>query len=60
MIPRTELTEQFVNYLMECYDLNDLIQIVYEHLAEGYDAMTEAELMGEVREFAPHLLGPSE
>lgn len=54
--PRHELTEQFVNHLMECYDLNDLIQIVYEHLTEGYDAMTEPELINEVRAFAPHLL----
>jgi hypothetical protein len=56
MIKREELTGQFVTHQINGLDLDDLIQIVYEHLIEGYENMTESELLGEIREFAPHLL----
>jgi hypothetical protein len=56
MIPRHELTEQFVEHMIDGLDVNDLARIVSAYMTADCDEMTEGDLFAQIREIAPHLL----
>ena len=60
MIPRNELTEQFVEHLVEGFDVKDLVRIVSDYLTENCNEMSESDLLAQIREVAPHLLDSDE
>ncbi|AOV60899.1 hypothetical protein T191209_067 [Synechococcus phage S-CAM22] len=57
IVMRDELQDAYINEIIDGMDLKDLIRIVYDNLEQNLEQYTVDELIEEVEEYYPHLLG---
>ena len=53
---RNELQDKLAGAVVECMDLDTLIEYACDRLSEHYSTLSDDELMTEVEEFAPFLI----
>ena len=53
---RSELQQQLVDEMIDGMDHKTMWQILDSYMMESYDKYTDEELMGEVKEYYPHIL----
>jgi hypothetical protein len=53
---RYTLEENYVTYLVDCMDMDTLIQFAYENIKENLYVISDSELIEHIEEYAPHLL----
>ena len=51
-----ELISDYATSVVDGMDLDTLVQFAYERIVTELQGMTEAEVLENVQEFAPHLL----
>ena len=51
-----ELISDYATSVVDGMDLDTLVQFAYERIVENLETMTEAEVLENIQEFAPHLL----
>ena len=56
IIDRDELQDAYINEIIDGMDIKDLMRIVYDNLEQNLDQYSVDELIGEVKEYYPHLL----
>jgi len=52
----TQLISDYATSVVDGMDLDTLVQFAYERIVENLETMTEAEVLENIQEFAPHLL----
>ena len=56
IIDRENLQNAYINEIIDGMDIKDLMRIVYDNLEQNLDQYSVDELIGEVKEYYPHLL----
>lgn len=59
-INRQELIEEYVDRILEGMSIKDLMRIVGDQLEENFSTYSDEELITEVEEYYPDLLGVDE
>ena len=54
---RSELLDTYIETIIDGMDHKDLWQYVYDSLEQNFETYSEEELITEVKEYYPHLLG---
>ena len=57
---RDQLVEDYIQQLLECMDYKTMESIVYDTLQDNLATYTDEQLITEVTEYNPELLGVSE
>jgi hypothetical protein len=57
---RQELIEEYIDRILEGMSTKDLMRIVGDQLEENFSTYTDEELISEVEEYYPELLGEDE
>jgi len=57
IIDRDELQANYINTILDGMDIKDMMRILYDQFDENLDKYTVDELIGEVKEYYPELLG---
>ena len=57
IIDRDELQDAYINEIIDSMDIKDLMRLVYDQLDSNLETYTVNELIEEVEEYYPHLLG---
>ena len=57
IVDRDELQDAYINEIIDGMDMKDLMRIVYDNLEQNLEQYTVDELIEEVEEYYPHLLG---
>jgi transcriptional regulator CtsR len=57
---RDQLVEDYIQQLLECMDYKTMESIVYDTLQDNLATYTDEQLITEVTEYNPELLGESE
>jgi hypothetical protein len=57
MTNRKELQDQLVQQMLDDMDLKTMTCLCYDYLMEGYDKYGDEELITEVTDYYPELLG---
>ena len=57
---RKQLVEDYIQQLLECMDYKTMESIVYDTLQDNLATYTDEQLITEVTEYNPELLGESE
>ena len=57
IIDRDELQDAYINEIIDSMDIKDLMRLVYDQLEHNLEQYTVNELIEEVEEYYPHLLG---
>ena len=57
IIDRDELQDAYINEIIDGMDIKDLMRLVYDQLEHNLEQYTVDELIEEVEEYYPHLLG---
>ena len=57
---RSELQDNMIQQILDDMDIKTMMAILYDNMSESYDKYSDKELMAEVEEYYPHLLGDSE
>ena len=57
IVMRDELQDAYINEIIDNMDIKDLCRIVYDNLEQNFEQYTVDELIEEVEEYYPHLLG---
>ena len=57
IIDRDELQDAYINEIIDGMDIKDLMRLVYDQLDSNLETYTVNELIEEVEEYYPHLLG---
>ena len=57
---REQLVEDYIQQLLECMDYKTMESIVYDTLQDNLATYTDEQLITEVTEYNPELLGESE
>ena len=57
IIDRDELQANYINALLDGMDIKDIMRILYDVFDENLDKYTVDELIEEVKEYYPELLG---
>jgi hypothetical protein len=57
MTNRKELQDQLVQQMLDDMDLKTMTCLCYDYLMEGYDKYDDEELITEVTDYYPELLG---
>ena len=60
IIDRDELQDAYINEIIDSMDIKDLMRLVYDQLDSNLETYTVNELIEEVEEYYPHLLGINE
>jgi len=60
IIDRDELQDAYINEIIDSMDIKDLMRLVYDQLDSNLETYTVNELIEEVEEYYPHLLGNNE
>ena len=54
---RSELQDQLIQQMLDDMDIKTMMALLYDMLDESYDKYSEKELIAEVEEYYPHILG---
>ena len=54
---REQLMLQYIEQILENADMDFLLNIASEYLEQNLSYMSDDDLLGEIRDFYPHLLG---
>ena len=54
---RSELIDTYIETIIDGMDHKDLWQYVYDNMADHLDKYSDKELIAEVKEYYPHILG---
>jgi len=57
IIDRDELQANYINTILDGMDIKDMMRILYDQFDENLDKYTVDELIDEVKEYYPELLG---
>jgi hypothetical protein len=57
IIDRDELQANYINTILDGMDIKDMMRILYDQFDENLDKYSVDELIGEVKEYYPELLG---
>jgi len=57
IIDRDELQANYINAILDGMDIKDMMRILYDQFDENLNNYTVDELIGEVKEYYPELLG---
>ena len=57
IIDRDELQDAYINEIIDSMDIKDLMRLVYDQLESNLERYSVDELIEEVEEYYPHLLG---
>ena len=57
IIDRDELQDAYINEIIDGMDIKDLMRLVYDQLEHNLERYSVNELIAEVEEYYPHLLG---
>jgi len=57
IIDRDELQANYINTILDGMDIKDMMRILYDQFDENLNNYTVDELIGEVKEYYPELLG---
>ena len=60
IVDRDELQDAYINEIIDSMDIKDLMRLVYDQLEHNLEQYTINELIEEVEEYYPHLLGINE
>lgn len=60
IIDRDELQDAYINEIIDSMDIKDLMSFVYDQIDSNLETYTVNELIEEVEQFYPHLLGNNE
>ena len=60
IIDRDVLQDAYINEIIDSMDIKDLMRLVYDQLDSNLETYTVNELIEEVEEYYPHLLGINE
>jgi len=54
---RSELQDQLIQQILDDMDIKTMMAMLYDMMDESYDKYSEKELIAEVEEYYPELLG---
>ena len=57
IIDRDNLQDAYINEIIDGMDIKDLMRIVYDNLEQNLEQYSVDELIEEVKEYYPHILG---
>ena len=57
IVLRDELQDRYINEIIDSMDIKDLMRIVYDNIEQNLEQYTIDELIEEVEDTYPHLLG---
>jgi len=57
IIDRDELQANYINTILDGMDIKDMMRILYDQFDENLDKYSVTELIEEVKEYYPELLG---
>lgn len=59
IIDRDALQDAMIQQILDDMDIKTMMAILYDNMTESYDKYSVEELIAEVEEYYPHLLGES-